>query len=358
MSKKRVLIGLSGGVDSSVAAHLLKEQGYAVDALFMKNWNDDDGSPYCSIKEDFMDASFVADQLNIKLVQENFSEQYKTKVFNYFLRELKRGRTPNPDILCNREIKFDVFYNYAMEKGYDFIATGHYAQIKNINKRLALYKGVDNNKDQSYFLYSVPKSTYSKILFPLGSLYKKDVRAIAKDIHLVTSNKKDSTGICFIGERPFPEFLSEYIASEKGDIIDSNNKQIGTHNGLPFYTLGQRKGLGIGGMKDSNNNPWYVAEKDLENNTLKVVQGNCNKLLMSKELLIKNLETHHALTDDTKYSVKVRYRQADQDCVIKKEDSQYRVLFDKSQRAITPGQSAVIYKDNECIGGGEIDSIN
>ena len=232
MSKKKVLVGLSGGVDSSVSALLLKEQGYEVHALFMKNWDDDDGSPYCSAKEDFMDAVFISEQLNIPLEQVSFSKEYKDNVFSYFLKELEAGRTPNPDILCNKEIKFKEFYKYAMSQGYDYIATGHYAQTDNIS----LYKGVDSSKDQSYFLHAIDKEVLERTLFPLGKLEKSEVRKIARNNNLITSEKKDSTGICFIGERPFPEFISNYLAGEEGNIVNEKNDIIGTHSGLVFYT--------------------------------------------------------------------------------------------------------------------------
>ena len=255
MSKGKVLLGLSGGVDSSVSGLILKNSGYQVDALFMRNWEDDDGSPYCSIKEDFLDAAFVADQLKIELFEENFSKEYKEKVFNYFLNELKLGRTPNPDILCNREIKFNSFFNYAMDAGYDFIATGHYVRNKKQKEITTLLKGKDNGKDQSYFLHSVASEALAQSIFPLGTLNKTEVRKTAKKESLVTSEKKDSTGICFIGERPFPEFLKNYIPHDPGVIEDENGNAIGEHKGLAFYTLGQRQGLGIGGLKYSKNEP-------------------------------------------------------------------------------------------------------
>ena len=255
MSKGKVLLGLSGGVDSSVAALILKNEGYKVDALFMRNWEDDDGSPYCSIKEDFLDAVFVANQLKIDLEEENFSKEYKDKVFSYFLKELELGRTPNPDILCNREIKFDSFFNHAMNSGYDFIATGHYVRNKTLKGKTSLLKGKDKTKDQSYFLHSVRGEALAKSIFPLGNLNKSKVREIAKKEGLITSEKKDSTGICFIGERPFPEFLNNYLSHNPGKIEDEYGRQIGEHKGLPFYTLGQRQGLGIGGLKDSKDSP-------------------------------------------------------------------------------------------------------
>jgi tRNA-specific 2-thiouridylase len=359
MSKGKVLLGLSGGVDSSVSGLILKNNGYQVDALFMRNWEDDDGSPYCSIKEDFLDAAFVADQLKIELIEENFSKEYKEKVFNYFLNELKLGRTPNPDILCNREIKFNSFFNYAMDAGYDFIATGHYVRSKKQKEITTLLKGKDKGKDQSYFLHSVTSEALAKSIFPLGTLHKTEVRKTAKKEGLVTSEKKDSTGICFIGERPFPEFLRNYIPHDPGVIEDESGNEIGEHKGLAFYTLGQRQGLGIGGLKHSKNDPWYVAKKNLNNNTLIAVQGNNHPLLMSSQLETKNLKLINEIEEkEFNGKAKVRYRQEDQDCIIEILDKTLKVKFKEKQRALTPGQSVVIYKNEVCLGGGEINIIH
>ena len=359
MSKGKVLLGLSGGVDSSVTGLILKNSGYQVDALFMRNWEDDDGSPYCSIKEDFLDAAFVADQLKIELIEENFSKEYKEKVFNYFLNELKLGRTPNPDILCNREIKFNSFFNYAMDAGYDFIATGHYVRNKKQKEITTLLKGKDKGKDQSYFLHSVTSEALAKSIFPLGTLHKTEVRKTAKKEGLVTSEKKDSTGICFIGERPFPEFLRNYIPHDPGVIEDESGNEIGEHKGLAFYTLGQRQGLGIGGLKHSKNDPWYVAKKNLKNNTLIAVQGNNHPLLMSSQLETKNLKLINEIEEkEFNGKAKVRYRQEDQDCIIEILDKTLKVKFKEKQRALTPGQSVVIYKNEVCLGGGEINIIH
>jgi len=358
MSKGKVLLGLSGGVDSSVSGLILKNKGYQVDALFMRNWEDDDGSPYCSIKEDFLDAAFVADQLKMELFEENFSKEYREKVFNYFLDELKLGRTPNPDILCNREIKFNSFFNYAMDAGYDFIATGHYVRSKKNKEKTTLLKGKDKGKDQSYFLHSVNSEALAKSIFPLGTLTKVEVRKTAKQERLVTSEKKDSTGICFIGERPFPEFLNNYIPHDPGIIEDKNGNEIGEHKGLAFYTLGQRQGLGIGGLKNSKNDPWYVAKKNLKKNTLVAVQGNSHPLLMSSKLETSNLRLINQL-EEKRFNgkAKVRYRQEDQDCFIEILNKTLKVKFKEKQRAVTPGQSVVIYKDDVCLGGGEINNI-
>ena len=354
MNKNKVLVGMSGGVDSSVSAFILKKEGYEVHGLFMKNWDDDDGSPYCSIKEDFMDAAFVADQLEIPLFEVNFAKEYKEKVFSYFLEELKKGRTPNPDILCNKEIKFKKFYDYALSKGYDYIATGHYANTKEDK----LYKAMDTNKDQTYFLHAIDKEVLKRTLFPIGSMDKEQVRQIARENSLITSEKKDSTGICFIGERPFPEFISKYVSEKIGKIVDGNGNELGEHKGLQYYTLGQRQGIGIGGQKGNNNEPWYVAGKDMDTNTLVVVQGNDNPLLFSRELITRNL---YLLNEDIEQkfngAAKVRYRQEDQKCEIEILEGKIQIRFEKPQRAVTPGQSVVIYKNNECLGGGEIESI-
>ena len=354
MSENKVLVGMSGGVDSSVSAFLLKEEGYEVHGLFMKNWDDDDGTPYCSAKEDFMDAAFVADQLNIPLYEINFAKEYKERVFSYFLEELKQGRTPNPDILCNKEIKFKEFYNYALSNGFDYIATGHYARTD----QTKLFKALDSNKDQTYFLHAIDKEVLTKTLFPLGNIDKEKVREIARDKCLVTSEKKDSTGICFIGERPFPEFISNYVEENTGKIIDENGNNLGEHKGLQYYTLGQRQGIGIGGQKGTNNSPWYVVNKNIEANLLTVVQGNDNPLLFSKEIVTRN---KYLLNNDIEHKfegmAKVRYRQKDQKCDITIEQDKIKIKFAKPQRAVTPGQSVVIYRDNECLGGGEIDLI-
>ncbi len=355
MSGNKVLVGMSGGVDSSVSAYILQNQGYEVHGLFMKNWEDDDGSPYCSIKEDFMDAVFVADQLNIPLYEINFAKEYRERVFSYFLTELEEGRTPNPDILCNKEIKFKEFYDYAISNNYDYIATGHYAQTD----KSKLLKAYDSNKDQTYFLHAIDKKVLDKTLFPIGNIDKDQVRKIAKDKQLITSEKKDSTGICFIGERPFPDFISNYLKEKNGIIVDEKGNELGEHKGLQYYTLGQRQGIGIGGQKGSENSPWYVASKNIETNTLTVVQGNTHPLLFSTELITRNkFLINHNIDEEFNGTAKVRYRQKDQECNIKISEDKITVNFNNPQRAITPGQSVVIYKDDECLGGGEIDLIN
>ena len=355
MSGNKVLVGMSGGVDSSVSAYILQDQGYEVHGLFMKNWEDDDGSPYCSIKEDFMDAVFVADQLNIPLYEINFAKEYRERVFSYFLTELEEGRTPNPDILCNKEIKFKEFYEYAISNNYDYIATGHYAQTD----KSKLLKAYDSNKDQTYFLHAIDKKVLDKTLFPIGNIDKDQVRKIAKDKQLITSEKKDSTGICFIGERPFPDFISNYLKEKNGIIVDEKGNELGEHKGLQYYTLGQRQGIGIGGQKGSENSPWYVASKNIETNTLTVVQGNTHPLLFSTELITRNKYLiNHNIDEEFNGTAKVRYRQKDQECNIKISEDKITVNFKNPQRAVTPGQSVVIYKDDECLGGGEIDLIN
>ncbi len=355
MSGNKVLVGMSGGVDSSVSAYILQDQGYEVHGLFMKNWEDDDGSPYCSIKEDFMDAVFVADQLNIPLYEINFAKEYRERVFSYFLTELEEGRTPNPDILCNKEIKFKEFYDYAISNNYDYIATGHYAQTD----KSKLLKAYDSNKDQTYFLHAIDKKVLDKTLFPIGNIDKDQVRKIAKDKQLITSEKKDSTGICFIGERPFPDFISNYLKEKNGIIVDEKGNELGEHKGLQYYTLGQRQGIGIGGQKGSENSPWYVASKNIETNTLTVVQGNTHPLLFSTELITRNKYLiNHNIDEEFNGTAKVRYRQKDQECNIKISEDKITVNFNNPQRAVTPGQSVVIYKDDECLGGGEIDLIN
>ena len=352
---KKVLIGMSGGVDSSVAAALLIDQGFEVTGAFMKNWSDDDGTPYCSVKEDFLDAASVCQKLDIELIQLNFAKEYSVKVFDYFLSGLKEGKTPNPDIFCNKYIKFEEFFNYAEDNNYDFVATGHYCQTEKSEDETFLIKAVDQLKDQTYFLNNINKRVLAKCLFPIGDIKKSQVRIIAKDRDLITHNKKDSTGICFIGERPFPEFLSGYLPEIRGEIINENGVKIGEHKGLYFYTIGQRQGLGIGGVKGSPEQPWYVAKKNIKDNTLMVVQDNNHPLLFSSQLEVSEVnwlvEKKPALD---KLSAKIRYRQQDQKCSLQHVENKWLVDFEDPQRAITSGQSIVFYKDNICLGGGEI----
>ena len=354
---ERVIVGMSGGVDSSVTALLLKQQGYAVEGLFMKNWEEDDSDTYCSASEDVADAQAVCDQLNIPLHRVNFAAEYWDNVFEHFLAEYKAGRTPNPDILCNREIKFKAFLEYAMHLGADYIATGHYARCQANNGHYHLLKGLDSNKDQSYFLYTLGQKQLSKTLFPVGELEKPQVRQLAAEANFVNHAKKDSTGICFIGERHFKEFLQRYLPAQPGLIKNEQQQTIGEHQGLMFYTIGQRQGLGIGGRKDSGEAAWYVIGKDLANNHLLVGQGENHPALFSSKLIALQLswigeQTAYKLAD---CSAKIRYRQTQQACrVTPLDDGRCQVTFSEAQRAVTPGQSIVFYQDNICLGGGVI----
>lgn len=359
MKNNTVIVGLSGGVDSSVTALLLKNQGYKVVGLFMKNWEDDDDDEYCSSKQDLVDAVSVADKIGIDIEVVNFSKEYKEKVFSEFINEIKSGRTPNPDILCNSEIKFNAFLNHAISMGADKIATGHYAQIKETDGLYSLLKADDSTKDQSYFLYRLNQHQLSKSIFPLGNLLKKDVREIAKKEGLHNSDKKDSTGICFIGERPFTEFLNKYIENSPGPIKDEHGKIVGEHIGLMFYTLGQRQGLRIGGSKTSNGEPWFVAEKNIQENTLIVAQGHGHPLLFKDGLTAKKTHWIHGALPKKHwvYGAKTRYRQPDAPCEIDTIiDDSIEIFFGQKQWAITPGQSVVVYESNVCLGGAIIES--
>ena len=361
---KRVVIGMSGGVDSSVSAWLLKQQGYDVVGLFMKNWEDDDTDEYCSSRQDLLDAVSVADLLGIEIEAVNFSAEYKDRVFSEFLREYSAGRTPNPDVLCNAEIKFKAFLDHAMSLGADHIATGHYARVRQIEgvngPEFQLLKGLDPSKDQSYFLHRLNQAQLSKTLFPLGELHKTKVREIAEELALPNATKKDSTGICFIGERPFREFLNRYLPTKPGPMVNDSGDFLGEHMGLSFYTLGQRKGLGIGGVKnyqseDGTAPAWFVARKELETNTLYLVNGHDHPWLLAKNLEAQDLSWVAGQAPEAgTYSAKTRYRQADVACQFQTTDNGFELTFLESQWAVTPGQSAVLYDGDVCLGGGII----
>jgi len=364
---QRVVVGLSGGVDSAVTAWLLKQQGHEVIGIFMKNWEDDDDSEYCSSRQDFLDAASVADVIGIEIEHVNFAADYKDRVFAEFLREYQAGRTPNPDVLCNAEIKFKAFLDHAMRLGAEKIATGHYARVREREGRFELLKGLDPLKDQSYFLHRLTQAQLSKTMFPVGELPKTEVRRIAAEIKLPNAKKKDSTGICFIGERPFREFLNRYLSNEPGPIKDDRGRKLGEHVGLSFYTLGQRKGIGIGGVKDKGaprgggeHDPWFVARKDLEKNTLYVVQGHDHPWLQQHTLVADDLswvDGHGPLVGTPGVGAKSRYRQADAPCTVEAADATAISLrFSDAQWAVTPGQSAVLYQGEVCLGGGVISS--
>jgi tRNA-specific 2-thiouridylase len=362
MRKQKVVIGMSGGVDSSVAAWMLKEQGYDVVGLFMKNWEDDDDSEYCSTRQDWIDAASVADVVGVDIEAVNFAAEYKDRVFAEFLREYQAGRTPNPDVLCNAEIKFKAFLDHAMHLGADMIATGHYARVREHGGSFQLMKAFDATKDQSYFLHRLNQAQLSKTLFPLGEIPKTEVRKIAEKLALPNAAKKDSTGICFIGERPFRDFLNQYLSYKPGPIKLDDGTTVGEHVGLSFYTLGQRKGIGIGGLKahrnaDGTSEPWFVARKDIDANTLYIVQGHDHPWLLSNQLEAGQANWIAGVAPEAGlFSAKTRYRQADVACrILAPGADRFTLDFTDPQWAVTPGQSAVLYDGDVCLGGGIID---
>jgi len=361
---ERIVVGLSGGVDSAVAALLLKRAGHDVVGLFMKNWEDDDDGEYCSTREDLVDVASIADVLGIDLEVVNFAAEYKDRVFGEFLREYSAGRTPNPDVLCNAEIKFKAFLDHAVSLGATRIATGHYARVRERAGRVELLKALDATKDQSYFLHRLTQSQLSRVLFPLGELRKADVRVMAREAALPVHAKKDSTGICFIGERPFREFLNRYLAKRPGAMRTPDGKVVGEHIGLMFYTIGQRKGIGLGGTRDGDGAAWYVASKDVAANELIVVQGHDHPLLLARHLVARDLSWvagrmpvagESDATDAIPYAAKTRYRQADASCAVEAiDDDACSLTFTTAQWAVTPGQSMVLYAGDVCLGGGVI----
>jgi tRNA-uridine 2-sulfurtransferase len=356
---RRVVVGLSGGVDSAVSAWLLKQQGYDVVGIFMKNWEDDDDEEYCSTRQDFLDAAAVADVIGIELEAVNFAAEYRDRVFAAFLHEYAAGRTPNPDILCNAEIKFKAFLDHAMRLGAAKIATGHYARVRRraAGAPFELLRGVDARKDQSYFLHRLNQAQLERALFPVGELQKSAVRRLAQDIGLPNAAKRDSTGICFIGERPFRAFLNRYLPMRPGPIRNEAGDVVGEHVGLSFYTLGQRKGIGIGGLRSGNGAPWFVARKDIAANTLWVVQGHDHPWLMAEHLFAQDAQWVRGVppAEGMRLTAKTRYRQVDAPCVVARvEGNTFELVFDVPQWAITPGQYAVLYQGDESLGGGVI----
>jgi len=355
---ERIVVGMSGGVDSSVAALLLKRQGYEVVGLFMKNWEDDDTDEYCSTRQDLIDAAAAADVIGVELQAVNFAAEYRDRVFADFLHEYQAGRTPNPDVLCNAEIKFKAFLDHAMKLGAARIATGHYARVVRSGARHELHRGLDKGKDQSYFLHRLNQAQLARVLFPVGELPKTEVRRIAAEAGLPNHAKKDSTGICFIGERPFREFLNRYLPREPGAIVTAEGKRVGTHIGLAFYTIGQRKGIGIGGIAgDEDHSAWYVAGKDMTANTLLVVQGHDHPRLLRRSLEAADASwvCGEAPAPGAAHTAKTRYRQADAACVLTRvANGAIAVEFAQPQWAVTPGQSVVLYDGPRCLGGAVI----
>lgn len=359
-SKTRVVVGMSGGVDSSVTALLLKQQGYDVVGIFMKNWDDTDENGFCTATEDYKDVALVANQIGIPYYTVNFEKQYWDKVFTYFLDEYKKGRTPNPDVMCNKEIKFKAFLDYAMDLGADYVATGHYARIRRDEDGTAhLVRGIDSNKDQTYFLNQLSQEQLSKAMFPLGEMEKSEVRKIAEEAYLATAKKKDSTGICFIGERDFKDFLMNYLPAQPGNMETLDGEVLKQHDGLMYYTIGQRKGLGIGGGANHNNDPWFVIGKDLDRNVLLVGQGYEHDHLYATHLDASDFAftLNEEYPQEFKCSAKFRYRTKDVPVTVQLSDDRQSatIIFDEPARAITPGQAIVLYDGEECLGGGTID---
>jgi tRNA-specific 2-thiouridylase len=354
----KIVVGLSGGVDSAVAALLLKREGHDVLGLFMKNWEDDDDDEHCSTREDLIDAVSVAERIGIDVEAVNFAREYRDRVFSSFLTEYRAGRTPNPDVLCNAEIKFKAFLDHALALGADRIATGHYARVEERNGLHVLLKGLDPGKDQSYFLHRLSQAQLARTLFPAGALQKSEVRRMAREARLPNHAKRDSTGICFIGERPFREFLSRYLPREPGPMVSAEGQRVGEHLGLMYYTIGQRQGLGIGGRRDSDASPWYVAAKDLATNTLTVVQGHDHPLLRKRVLRAADaswIAGDAPSPEPDELGAKTRYRQPDSACLMKTESRDaFELEFIEPQWAVTPGQSAVLYRGEVCLGGGVI----
>ncbi|WP_067566487.1 tRNA 2-thiouridine(34) synthase MnmA [Candidatus Doolittlea endobia] len=358
-TQKKVIVGMSGGVDSSVSAWLLQQHGYRVEGLFMKNWEEDDNKEYCSSSSDLADAQMVCDTLGIALHTVNFAAEYWDNVFSHFLAEYQAGRTPNPDILCNKEIKFKAFLDFATDDlGADYIATGHYVRRVDVAGKNRLLRGLDDNKDQSYFLYTLGSAQLARCLFPIGELAKSEVRRIATELALATADKKDSTGICFIGEQKFRDFLGRYLPAQPGAIVSIDGQKVGHHQGLVYHTLGQRKGLGIGGTRGCTEDPWYVVDKDINHNQLIVAQGHLHPRLMSTGLIAGQLHWVEGkpLTEALCCTVKTRYRQPDIACLITPQaDGRLQVTFNQPVFAVTPGQSAVFYLEECCLGGGTIE---
>lgn len=357
----KVITGISGGVDSSVSAALLKQQGHKVEGMFMKNWEEDDTQEVCTADEDVKDAQAVCDQLGMKLHRRNFASEYWDHVFEEFLTEYQQGRTPNPDILCNREIKFKTFLDHADDLGAEMMATGHYVRKGELDGEYQLLKGLDGNKDQSYFLYAINQYQLSRSLFPVGEIEKPEVRIIAESLGLNVFDKKDSTGICFIGEKRFQEFLSTYLKPNPGNIVTPNGQIIGKHNGLMYYTIGQRQGLGIGGVKNALSEPWFVIAKSHKENQLVVGQSIHSELMLDDQLIAKQVTWISGRKPQfpLSCSAKIRYRQEDQNCVVSViDDETIQVTFKHAQKAITPGQSVVFYQEDVCLGGAVIESSN